>query len=206
MTESEFPYWLDTLQVEWVEAARRLSPRLVLDLLRWSGPQVIEVLAAEDPLAMTASVWWAGAGLVPVWLDHRRELSERWIHRQQLLQALGLPSDLRTDLAGPVLDGLRWAYPHRLGEVSAHPDDTVTITITGEIQREWHLVACDGRWRFAPEATGRVVASMTMTTEQAWRILTNNLPAASRSEILATGDDLILSALRRTRAIIGIPR
>jgi hypothetical protein len=38
-------------------------------------------------------------------------LSEYWIHRQQLLQGLGRPSDLRTDLAEPVLDGLRWPTP-----------------------------------------------------------------------------------------------
>jgi hypothetical protein len=41
----------------------------------------------------TAQVSWAGTSPVPVWLDQARELSERWIHRQQLLQALGRPSE-----------------------------------------------------------------------------------------------------------------
>ncbi len=48
-----------------------------------------------------------------------------------MLQALGRPSDLRPDLAGPVLDGLRWAYPYRLEQCSAGPGDTVTIAISG---------------------------------------------------------------------------
>ena len=51
------------------------------------------------------------AGLFPVerarLTELLRGLSEYWIHRQQLLQALGRPSDLRADLAAPVLDGLR---------------------------------------------------------------------------------------------------
>src|SRR5215475_5380983 len=81
---------------------RRMSPRIVTGLLAWSGPQVAEALRAEDPAARTASVSWADTGPVPVWLDQVRELSEHWIHRQQLLQALDRPSDLRADLAGPV--------------------------------------------------------------------------------------------------------
>jgi hypothetical protein len=52
-------------------------------------------------------VSWAGHGPVPTWLDQARKLSEYWIHRLQILQALGRPSDLRADLAGRVLDGLR---------------------------------------------------------------------------------------------------
>ncbi len=58
---------------------------------------------------------------VPVWLDQARQLSEQWIHRQQLLQALGRRSDLRPHLAGPVFDGLRWAYPCRLKQCCAGP-------------------------------------------------------------------------------------
>ncbi len=54
---------------------------------------------------------------VPVWLDQARQLSEQWIHRQQLLQALGRRSDLRPDPAGPV----RWAYPYRLKQCYTGP-------------------------------------------------------------------------------------
>ena len=132
-SESEFVAWLDGLQDEWVRAARRLSPRIVADLLEWAGPQVAETMRGEDPRARTAGVSWAGTEPVPAWLNHARELSEYWIHRQQLLQAVGRPSDLRADLAGPVLDGLRWAYPFRLGQAAAQPGDSVTISVTGPV-------------------------------------------------------------------------
>jgi uncharacterized protein (TIGR03083 family) len=122
--EAEFAAWLDDLQAEWVLAARRLSPRVVIDLLEWAGPQVADTVRRQDPRARTGDVSWAG-GLVPAWLDQARELSEYWIHRQQLLQALGRPSDLRADLAAPVLDGLRWAYPFRLAQARAKPGDTL---------------------------------------------------------------------------------
>ena len=205
-SESEFVAWLDGLQDEWVRAARRLSPRIVADLLEWAGPQVAETMRGEDPRARTAGVSWAGTEPVPAWLNHARELSEYWIHRQQLLQAAGRPSDLRADLAGPVLDGLRWAYPFRLGQAAAQPGDSVTISVTGPVTVTWHLVATPAGWEYRDAPGTRVVASLDMTTEQAWRLLTNNLPAADRSSIAASGDETVLSILLRTRAIIGTPK
>jgi uncharacterized protein (TIGR03083 family) len=205
-SEAEFAAWLDNVQAEWVEAARRLSPRLVTDLLAWSGPQVAGTLRGENPRARTASVSWAGTGPVPVWLDQVRELSEYWIHRQQLLQALDRPSDLRADLAGAVLDGLRWAYPFRLGQARSRPGDTVTVSVSGPVARTWFLVAGSAGWEFRDEPGPRGVAAVSMSTEQAWRLLSNNLPAAERSRITTAGDAAVLDILYRTRAIIGIPR
>jgi hypothetical protein len=99
------------MQAEWVGASRRLSPRLISDLLQWTGPQIAGTFRREDPRARTASVSWAGPGPVPAWLDQARELSEYWIHRQQLLQGLGRPSDLRTDLAA----GTGWYFDDQPG-------------------------------------------------------------------------------------------
>jgi uncharacterized protein (TIGR03083 family) len=205
-SESEFVTWLDGLQNEWVHAARRLSPRIVADLLEWAGPQVTETMRGEDPRARTADVSWAGAAPVPAWLNHARELSEYWIHRQQLLQAVGRPSDLRVDLAGPVLDGLRWAYPFRLGQAPAQPGDSVTIAVAGPVTVTWHLVATPAGWEYRDVPGTRTVANLEMTTEQAWRLLTNNLPSADRSSVKASGDETLLGILLRTRAIIGTPK
>lgn len=204
--EEGFVRWLDALQVEWVTAARRLSPRLVVDLLGWLDGQVAELIAAEDPRAVEASVSWAATVPVPRWLDHARELSERWIHRQQLLQSLDRPGDLRPDLAGPVLDGLRWAYPFRL---AAHPrpeGTTVVVAVTGpEVVVDWTLVADGTTWAFGP-AGQAPDARLALTTDQAWRLLTNNLDPAVHGEPQAEGDPELVATLRRTRAIIGLPR
>ncbi len=94
------------------------------------------------------------------------------------------PADLRPDLAGPVLDGLRWAYPYRLAQCSAGAGDTVTIAVSGPVTRTWQ-------------------ARLSLTTEQAWRLLTSNLPAAGQSRLTASGDTAITGILLRTRAIIG---
>jgi hypothetical protein len=43
--EDGFIRWLDDLQDQWVRATRRLSLRVVLDLLTWTGPQIVAALA-----------------------------------------------------------------------------------------------------------------------------------------------------------------
>jgi uncharacterized protein (TIGR03083 family) len=206
LDEHDFITWLDNLQIEWVHASRRLSPRLVVELLGWLGEQVDETLVEQDPSALTATVTWASSEPVPVWLDQARELSERWIHRQQLLQALGRPSDLRPDLAGPVLDGLRWAYPHRLDSARRPTGTTTAVTVAGlEVQARWILVSDGDAWRFRPSHDGRTAAELQMSTEQAWRLLTNNFDPDLHGQLISAGDPELVDVLHRTRAIIGTP-
>jgi hypothetical protein len=189
-----------------VHAARRLSPRLITDLLAWTGPQVVDTIDGTDPSAVAARVSWASDALVPAWLDSARELSERWIHRQQLLEAIGEPSDLRPDLALPVLDALRWAYPHRLRALPSRSGTAVRVAATGPtVELTWSLVA-DGRtWRFA-DAPIEATACLLATDEQLWRLLTNNLRPDEHGSVAATGDQRLVTTLVSTRAVIGVPK
>jgi hypothetical protein len=178
---------------------------LIVDLLAWSGPQLVELQASQDPRRRTAFVEWAGPDPVPVWLDQVRELSEYWIHRQQLLQSLDRPSDLRTEVVRVLLDGLCWAYPHRLATVPAQDGETISIEVTGPVTATWLLVAGGDGWDFRPEPGPQLVARLTLTTEQAWRLLTNNLPAQDQDRLALSGPPEITAVLRSTRAVLGTP-
>jgi uncharacterized protein (TIGR03083 family) len=201
---TEFITWLDELQMEWVRAARRMSPALVVQLLAWAGPQLVETMRAADPREVSAHVSWAGEAPAPVWLDQIRELSEYWIHRQQLRWAVGLATDLDAAMLGPILDGFRWAYPCGLAG-SGRREDTVTIKVTGDVERRWTLVASATGWKFVDSAVDRAAATIRMDADQAWRLLTNNLPPGQQAAIAVSGDEAMVRALLRTRAIIGAP-
>jgi hypothetical protein len=45
--ETGFVRWLDHLQLAWVDAARRMSPDLVMQLLEWAGPQIAAAFACS---------------------------------------------------------------------------------------------------------------------------------------------------------------
>ena len=209
LDEQGFIGWLDGLQTAWVEAARRVSPRLLIELLGWVSVVFDEALSSQDPSAVSAHVSWAGNDPVPVWLDHARELSEKWIHRQQILEALGEPTDLRPDLARPVLEALRWAYPYRLGTHTRELGTFVEIEILDElIGQRWMLVSNGTGWVFddgtpAARVEGVKVGSMSLSGEQAWRLPTNNYEQAVHGIFHVAGEPDIVAALTNTRAIIG---
>lgn len=53
--------FLNRLNADWVQAMRRVSPRLITDLLEWSAPMVYEFTRGLDPMAQASfSVAWAG--------------------------------------------------------------------------------------------------------------------------------------------------
>jgi uncharacterized protein (TIGR03083 family) len=205
--EAGFITWLDALQVEWVYAARRLSPRLVIEMLEWLDTPIGAIVDAQDPGVIDSHVSWASKYSVPKWLDQVRELSERWIHRQQILEALGRPVDLNEDLCRTVLDGLRWAYPFRLGRLPRQAGTVVTVAITGpEVVDRWTLVSDGVQWQFGKATDAGAVAGIDATTNQSWRMLTNNLDSAVHGAPTTFGDEEITDVLLRTRAIIGHPR
>jgi uncharacterized protein (TIGR03083 family) len=205
--EQGFIDWLDDLQASWVTAARRLSPRLLTELLQWSAKGFAEAIDAQDPSAIAAHVSWASADPVPVWVDHARELTEKWIHRQQILQALEQPSDLRPDLAGPVLEALRWAYPYRLGEHKREAGAFVQFDIVDEqLGQQWRIVSNGASWEFDSSNPTIKLASMSFSGEQAWRLLTNNYDATTHGNLETSGDPELIATLTLTRAIIGTPK
>jgi hypothetical protein len=58
-----------------VEATRRISPRLLVELLTLTGPQVTAYFQSRDPFVLGEAVSWAGDAPAPVWLDVAREYS-----------------------------------------------------------------------------------------------------------------------------------
>lgn len=47
---------------------------------------------------------------------------------------------------------------------------------------------------------------MDLTTEQAWRLLTNNLRGEAGVDLGTSGDEGIIEALLETWAVIGVPK
>jgi uncharacterized protein (TIGR03083 family) len=204
LSEDGFIDWLDELQMEWVRAARRVSPRLVVELLEWIGPRLVTVLGDEDLAEVSGRVSWAGPEPAPRWLDQLRELSEYWIHRQQLLEAVGRPVDLDPTLLRPILLGLRWALPYRLSKADL-ASGAIQITVGAPIGERWTLVASQGTWTFSEAAHQHVIAQASLTPDEAWRLMTNNLRSAPHP-LDVTGDERAVAVILSTRAIIGHPK
>ncbi len=204
--EAAFIAWLDELQDGWVIAARRCSPPLLVQLLGWLTDPLVAYVEADDGAAVTAHVSWASDSPTPRWLDHGRELTERWIHRQQVLEAVGRDTDLRSDLCRPVLDVLRWAYPYRLAAHPAGAGDWVEIA-SDPPGPTWWFQHSGGAWQLVPSRpAGQPRARLGASLDQLWRLLTNNFVAGEHGRLQLDGDEGLITVLLSTRAIIGEPR
>jgi len=145
-----------------------LSPRLITDLLRWSGEQFDAHLGTVD-LAASSSVHWAGE--VPAWFDLAREFTERWVHYRQIQQA-ALPAghDHQPDeYLSLVLRTFIWGFPHQY-RAPAPGGTAIALEIPGT--GAWTLTRTATGWSLDEGQAAAPAASLRISGEAAWRLLT----------------------------------
>ena len=171
----------------WVDAARRFSPQLIIQLLTWSGEQTQAYFETLDQYALGRPVSWAGPEPAPVWLDIAREYTERWLHQQQLRDATNRPGLTDRDTFAPVLDTFIRALPHTFRDTDAPADSHVRLTITGLGEPlVYALIRAPGHWQLTADAPTPPNAAVTMPADTAWRLFTKGIPrdeARAKSQI-----------------------
>jgi uncharacterized protein (TIGR03083 family) len=180
---------IDTLNDVWVQATRRISPRLLRDLLRHVGTQVHAYFQTLDPYAMGNPVSWAGPNSAPVWLDLAREYTERWLHQQHIREAVGKPGLQQPRLFAPVLDTFARALPHTYRDVYAPPNTLVVLTITGDSGGRWFLRRGDDHWKLCLDVPQKPQAEIIVDQDTAWRLFTKGLSQrAAQTRVTVLGD------------------
>lgn len=177
----------------WVDGTVILSPRLIIDLLSWSGEQLDAFLRTLD-LTRPSSVYWAGD--VPVWFDLAREFTERWVHYQQILQAAGLDGQ-HDEYLPLVMRTFIWGFPHQY-KAKAATGTTVALTIAGV--GAWTLTRTATDWTLDEGQADEPAAGLRMTAESAWRLLTG--ASYDTSQVQLTGELALARPLLDVRGII----
>src|SRR3954471_10413820 len=182
--------YLNRLNAEWVTATRRLSPEVLMDQIDNMAPQVQEFFASLDPHTEAQfGVAWAGEESSPVWFDIGREYTERWLHQQQIREAVGAPSLVARQWLHPALDIFMRALPHTYRAVRAEPDQSILFAIEGEAGDDWTLRRETQGWRLF---TGQGEASVTrvgLDQDTAWKLLSKGMsPEAARRRVRIEGD------------------
>lgn len=194
---------IDRRNAVWVEATRRTSPRVLCDLLRITGEQVIAYFREVDLYAIGGPVSWAGPEPAPVWLDIAREFTERWHHQQHIREAVGRPGCTQAYFLAPVLDTFAHALPHTFREVDAPRGAGVSLTVTGEAGGTWSLLREQGRWRLYRGRPEHPLAEAELPQDTAWRLFTKGISKEqARPGAQLSGDVRLAEHLLDTVAII----
>jgi len=186
--------FLNGLNAEWVNAMRRLSPRLLTDFLALVEPPFAEHFLTRDPWAPGVPVSWAGETESQSWFDVARELTERWHHQQQIRLAVGAPPLDDPRFAEPVLETFLRALPFRYQDVEAAEGACLVVRIEGRISYGYTLRREGGVWGLFKGEAADPAARIVLAEEPAWLLLTKGLKGeTARARASVEGDDRLAS-------------
>src|SRR5215510_12754512 len=164
------------LNREGVTVYRRLSPPVLIDMMRVACEQSARFHESLDPFApATFAVTWAGEETSLNWFDTARELTERWHHQQQIRLATNRPGIMTRELYYPVLDCFVRGLPYHYRDVDATVGMSLLLEISGECGGRWLLSRGSTQWGFVKSVVGEFASRVTIPQELAWRVFTKGI-------------------------------
>ncbi len=182
--------YLNKQNHDWVNAMKRLSPKVIIELLEQSGNQYtdfIKSLNLEDKA--TFSVAWAGEMESHNWFHIAREYTEKWHHQQQIRYALKCPEPLySTEFYLPYIETSMRALPHHYKEIKAKVGDTVEFKISDT--GTWNIIYGESGWEISDNHTNNATCIVNIPKKLAWKIFTKaSKPAVSVQQIEIIGEN-----------------
>ena len=196
---------VNRLNEEGVTVYRRLSPPVLMDMMKMACEQSATFHESQDPFAPAAfGVSWAGEAKSLNWFDTARELTERWHHQQQIRVATDRPGIMTPELYHPVLDCFLRGLPHLYRNTEAPSGTVLLVEIAGECGGQWFLSRENGKWELVKESNAEPAARVTIPQEIAWRVFTKGIDRdLARTQIETRGDQQLANAVLELTAIVG---
>lgn len=199
--EETLPRFIDRINEEWVVAARRMSPRLLLSALAWTGEQIAELWDELPPDAMGEPVTWAGPDPAPTWLDAARDLTEYWVHRQQIHEALGRDEPGDPVILHTVIDTFMRALPHTLRHEQPPVGTTFSFVVPGSAGGSWTVERQRDGWGFTDRAPSS--NAVVLDAEATWKLCVRMVrPDAAERRAGVKGDRRLAEAALTMVSII----
>jgi uncharacterized protein (TIGR03083 family) len=196
---------VNCLNREGVTVYRRLSPPVLIDMMRVACEQSARFHESLDPFApATFAVTWAGEETSLNWFDTARELTERWHHQQQIRLATNRPGIMTPELYYPVLDCFVRALPYLYRDVDATVGTSLLLEISGECGGRWLLSRGSTQWGFVKPVVGEFASRVTIPQELAWRVFTKGIDRdAARRQIEVAGNRDLAEKVFQLTAVVG---
>src|SRR5260370_34239891 len=172
---SELVAYLNEMNELWVQATRRMSSRLLCTLLALTGEEIYQYFTSLDLFVPGEPVSWACSAPAPVWLDVAREYTERWVHQQQIRDAVGRPGLKEQRFFAPVLATFVRALPHTFREVDAPDGTLIHFHISGEAGSEGYLLRVQETWKLEKTDELKADGGISLAQKRSWRLLTKGI-------------------------------
>lgn len=195
--------YLNALNHEWVVAARRLSPNVLLSHLDVSGRELAGFVEKLDPFATAIfPVAWAGEESSLNWMDIGREFTEKWHHQQQIRVAVEAELLLDAKWTWPLFRLSVRAIPRALATLRAPEGTTVVLEIAGEGGGVWCAIRESSHWTVRAGAPAQWNARISMSDDIAWRVFYNAADESIRAGIRVEGEVELAHGLLSARSVM----
>ena len=186
----ELVNWLNRLNADWVKATHRISPGVLIDLHKATGPAVSKYYASLDPWKQAVfSVDWAGESTSYNWMHVAREYSEKWHHQQQIRDATNHEGIMTKEFFHPAISTFFFALPHTFSRIEAPTGTIINVKIKGEGGGDWFLVKEEDEWSLLEEIREEATTEVEIPAGISWKLFSKSLrPAEVSSVVKITGD------------------
>lgn len=168
--------FLNRLNADWVKAMKRTSPQMLIFLLELTGRQFCEYLKTLKPFEKSAlAVGWAGEAESKNWMEIARQYTEKWLHQQQIREAVNKPGLMTREFYYPFIDIFMLALPHTYRKIDAENGTTVKITVTSDIGGSWFLKRVEDRWIMTTSNLLPPSTELIIDPDISWKLFSKSL-------------------------------
>ncbi len=195
--------YLNRLNADWVTAMKRLSTKVLIELLEITGPPYCDYLKSLDPFEKAKfSVAWAGEDESYNWFHIARDYTEKWHHQQQIRLAVGQEKALYThELYHPHLDTSMRALPYHYRDITGSEGEVIQFKIKGEGGGDWYLYHHGERWIQVVDSPIEPICKVEIPGHIAWKLFTNETINFNKN-VLITGKQELGIKLLEMKAVM----
>jgi uncharacterized protein (TIGR03083 family) len=185
--------WLNRFNHQWVDATKRISPGVLILLHEATGKQTSDYLMSLPPQEKAIfPVNWAGEDESRNWLHVARQYTEKWLHQQQIRDAVNKPGIMEKKFFHPFIQTFLCALPHTYRSVDAPEGTVVRITIPGTEGGSWDMARTPEHWVLNKESSNQqgVAAELIIEADAAWKLFSKSKrPQEVMDQVILRGDE-----------------
>ncbi|MFY9465485.1 MAG: arsenate reductase family protein [Sediminibacterium sp.] len=171
-------------------AAKRLSPPLLISLLELTGKEYHEHLLSLNPFDEAVfGVAWAGQERSENWFHIAREYTEKFIHQQQIRDALGKEPLFSEILFRPFISTLMYALPVAYKNTEAPEGTIIALQIGSATGEEYRIIRNYNGWSLTEVSEAIATSTIQMNPDTAWKVFSKGIsPEMALEQVTITGN------------------
>lgn len=192
-SNENFLAFLNRLNAEWIQAMKRVSPGMLVLLHEATGPQYCNYYKSLNPFETSGfAVDWVGETESKNWMHIAREYTEKFLHQQQIREAVNRPGLMVPAFFYPFIDVYALALPYTYRHVTAEEGTIVRVTVTSNIGGSWYLIRINDKWQLNKRMVAAPTAELILDPDTAWKLFSRGLsPDEVRDKVTIVGDEAL---------------